>query len=107
MQTKEVLVEEIKPLPDRTPPKYRLLDKKSSSSSESSLDVPEIKKPPIYALIVKEEKLSTPSESSLEISKRTPPKYTLLDKKESESSSSSESPLEVSKPKATVSQEQF
>ena len=73
VQTKEVLLEEIKPTP---PPKSTTI------SSESSLDVPEIKKPPNYALITKEEKVSTPSESSLEIPKRSPPKYKLLDKKE-------------------------
>ena len=102
VQTKEVLVEEIKPLAISTPsPKPKKKEKtpvesSTTTSKESSLDVPEIKKPPTYALIVKEEKVSTPSESSLEIPKRTPPKYKLLDKKaESGSSSFSESPLDV------------
>ena len=82
MQTKEVLVEEIKPVAASTPSPKKVKKEKtpvesSTTTSESSLDVPEIKKPPTYALIVKEEKVSTPSDCSLEIPKRTAPKYSV------------------------------
>ena len=64
MQTKEVLVEEIKPLAASTPsPKVKkeksLVESSTTTSKESSLDALKIKKPPTYALIVKEEKVSS------------------------------------------------
>ena len=69
-------------IPKRTPAKYQLLDKKSSSSSESPLEVSTPKRPSMYALLDKKKSSpsSSSSESSLDIPVETPAKYQLLDK---------------------------
>ena len=69
-------------IPKRTPAKYQLLDKKSSSSSESPLEVSTPKRPSMYALLDKKKSSpsSSSSESSLDIPEDTPAKYQLLDK---------------------------